>query len=97
MTNEQAASSLLDIDIPAIPQKIPGYISTLRGWNDTLEAIQDYLVGNGLPPIKTSEGLDLETYYLRFGAVGGIPVSRTIWVYSRLSQTKIERPFRCRR
>ena len=97
MMNEQATSSLLDVDIPEIPQKIPGYISSLRGWEDTLEAIQDYLIGNSHPPLKTPEGLDLETYYLRFGPVGGIPVSRTIWVYNRVAQTKIERPFRCRR
>lgn len=97
MMNEQATSSLLDTDIPEIPQKIPGYISSLRGWEDTLEAIQDYLIGNSQPPLKTPNGLDLETYYLRFGSMGGIPFSRTIWVYNRVEQAKIEQPFRCRR
>lgn len=97
MTNEPTASSSLDIDLPEVPQKVPGYISSLRGWDDTLEAMQDYLLGNSLSPIKTPDGLDLETYYLRWGPVGGIPVSRTIWVYNRVTQTKIEKAFRCRR
>lgn len=96
LTTEQT-ESYLDIEIPERPQRIPGFISQMIGYGETIQAIDEYLVSEELPPLKQGDDLDLLTYYLVFGTMGGIPQSRPVTVYHRLEQKKIDKTFRMRR
>lgn len=99
MTEPETLSSL-DIDIPEAPQRIPGFVSSQAGYSETINAINDYLIADGRPPLKVGEDdldLDLTTYYLHWGAMFGIPMARTVTVYNRVAQKKIDKTFRMRR
>lgn len=96
-TNEPETLSSLDIEIPERPQRIPGFISSMVGYAETIQAIDDHLQGEGRAPLKMGDMLDLETYYLSFGKLFGIPKARTVSVYNRLTQEKLPKTFRMRR
>lgn len=96
-TPEPETLSSLDIEIPERPQRIPGFISSMVGYRETLATIDDHLRDEGQPPLLQDDDPDLITYYLVFGNLTGIPKTRPVEVYNRLAQTKIDRTFRMRR
>lgn len=69
----------------------------MLGYPETIQAIDEHLQAEGRAPLKQGDDLDLTTYYLTFGLLVGIPKGRTVTVYNRLTQEKIEPTFRMRR
>lgn len=66
-----------------IPDNLPGYIRKLRGFVETMEAINAYCEDHNLPRFWNGELVNYLQYRVILGKPGGVPLSYPIQVFQR--------------